>query len=748
MDVSPPGTARPHVEINTGPTFFELLDQHQATSHLLEQQHHQAEDAIPSNQHGLKGDVDDVPSLGGSDVPSDKLDGAIKSPTIVSWKGPPFYSLTGELLGIVISSLFFTLGICVAQLENQVESPWSSAVIQATRVAPSIWPIMFSGVLGTAIRALADWQVERGVSLLALEQLLGSLTMASSVITMFRWSILRISSVALILLWAFNPLGSQASLRGAYLQSKTGFSQGLIQFFENNLSKQILVSAFSDLNNNPGNVPPIVPSLYTSALHDLISGLQYVDLTVSAAAQRVANLGGESSAGIQAATDSWGNIRIPNLKYLTNYDPSHPNDWLNTTWDKKILNYSSLIGDRIEGVNHGFTGNTTFVIPSSYLDISCSPWFYLNNSNTSLNRGGPASSPADKWLSDNTGNNLAITFSLNKDSNHSVFRPITISTIKRNASSDPDQATATEFVFGQYRSPHLPVTLTRCTPRTMYVDANVTCISKGTLGKASCGVNALRESKQPLASPNQTIFDNDLYSNDGDVSNSFRDVLLDGTSDESLEMVSTVPYVSSNAEFFLVNPLTVFTASRNGVPGRFSKDDDLADLGHLDIELFERRLSLLLNTVWKAGWLKQTTVGGEMKLIDNGRFKIDMVKDTPSSVIFPLPQTYGISRPWLAVYFLAVVAMFLAAFVSLVLRTACYAPSILGYASSLTRDSTYFEGYDMYKNSTEDGPTKSKRLGGLRVMVADVGSGAEGIGKIALVPVGMGKRVRMRRMYI
>jgi hypothetical protein len=39
-------------------------------------------------------------------------------------------------------------------------------VIQASKIAPSIWPIVFSGVLGNALRSFADWKVERGVSLL------------------------------------------------------------------------------------------------------------------------------------------------------------------------------------------------------------------------------------------------------------------------------------------------------------------------------------------------------------------------------------------------------------------------------------------------------------------------------------------------------------------------------------------------------------------------------------------------------
>lgn len=53
----------------------------------------------------------------------------------------------------------------------------------------------------------------------------------------------------------------------------------------------------------------------------------------------------------------------------------------------------------------------------------------------------------------------------------------------------------------------------------------------------------------------------------------------------------------------------------------------------------------------------------------------------------------------------------------------------------------------MYKHSTGEGPEKTKRLGGLK-MISDVGSGVDGVGKIAFVPVGVEERVRKRRPYI
>ncbi|KAF2122095.1 hypothetical protein BDV96DRAFT_640160 [Lophiotrema nucula] len=398
MDVSTFRSTQTHVEVDTGPTLIELLDQHKATSGLLEPQGHETT-MHPPVFTGY--DDEDVRAL---EVNSRVVgDEESKPSTAAFWKGLPLSALTWELLSILLSACFLALGACISALKDKPESAWSRRVVQATLVTPSLWPIVFSGVLGNAIKPLADWRVERGVSLQALEQLWGSLTTAGSVITIFRWSILRMSSVVLILLWAFNPLGSQASFRGIYLQPKSGSSQGHITFYNANLSTQLFLTTFSAGSTR---MKPTIRALYSSTLYDFASSTQYVNPTNSTAKDIVSVLGGESSAGIQVASDNWGNVRIPNLRYLSNYDSKDPHKWVTTPWDKTVLNYSSLLGDRVEGVSRTFVGNTTFTIMSSYQQFSCSPWFYLNASipgafsGTYLNN-----TEAGVWLLRNTGRN-------------------------------------------------------------------------------------------------------------------------------------------------------------------------------------------------------------------------------------------------------------------------------------------------------------------------------------------------------
>lgn len=93
--------------------------------------------------------------------------------------------------------------------------------------------------------------------------------------------------------------------------------------------------------------------------------------------------------------------------------------------------------------------------------------------------------------------------------------------------------------------------------------------------------------------------------------------------------------------------------------------------------------------------------------------------------------------------------MLFAAVFSLVLRTLCRTPQLLGYVSTLTRDSIYFNNRGPGTTSAEDGPRKIKRLGKIRVMIGDVvgGEGKEPPGKIAFTPAEFGRRVRKGAWY-
>jgi hypothetical protein len=112
--------------------------------------------------------------------------------------------------------------------------------------------------------------------------------------------------------------------------------------------------------------------MFNAFLYDITSTTQYVPHDTPAAQDIMKLLGGPQAAGAHVAMDTWGNIRIPALEYLPNYDPEKPDRWLQVPWTESVQNYASLVGDRVHGIDRGFTGNITFNITSSYQSLNVS----------------------------------------------------------------------------------------------------------------------------------------------------------------------------------------------------------------------------------------------------------------------------------------------------------------------------------------------------------------------------------------
>ncbi|KAL3301197.1 hypothetical protein RB213_011654 [Colletotrichum asianum] len=86
----------------------------------------------------------------------------------VYWNCLPWSRFLGDIMAIARSICFLALGLCICFLRGQEESEWSRAVIVVTELTPSLWPVIFSGVIGNALKAYANWHLERGVSLRVL----------------------------------------------------------------------------------------------------------------------------------------------------------------------------------------------------------------------------------------------------------------------------------------------------------------------------------------------------------------------------------------------------------------------------------------------------------------------------------------------------------------------------------------------------------------------------------------------------
>lgn len=294
--------------------------------------------------------------------------------------------------------------------------------------------------------------------------------------------------------------------------------------------------------------------------------------------------------------------------------------------------------------------------------------------------------------------------------------------------------------------------MTRCSLSTTYVDARVKCMAKavGYRTTPDCGVDAIRKSLEPPTPGSFSILDNRIPDKCNPSGTDCGDPATWHTRNENTTRIFHEAFNTylDDDRSDRQNDSTLSKFMRDPVTAVFSDDVPPITLWP-DIHLVERRLSLLYNTLWKAGWTHRVTMI---------RAAIDALERDDGSD--PLPEAgniietpltfhydtflYELDYPWIVTYFIAIFLMLGAAVFTLVMHWICKAPPILGFVSTLLRDSKYFE--DESGNSTEDGPQRTRRLRDVRVKIADV-KGEQEVGKIAFAPALEGMRVRKGRVY-
>ena len=110
--------------------------------------------------------------------------------------------------------LFLAFAYLVRHHDGQhIEVDPVPALRVAARYGPTVFPIAFAAVVANCLKAISAWNLERGITVISLEYLLGSRTVFSAVTTPLKLRSMSALAPFLILLWALSPLGGQASLR-------------------------------------------------------------------------------------------------------------------------------------------------------------------------------------------------------------------------------------------------------------------------------------------------------------------------------------------------------------------------------------------------------------------------------------------------------------------------------------------------------------------------------------------------------
>lgn len=150
---------------------------------------------------------------------------------------------------------------------------------------------------------------------------------------------------------------------------------------------------------------------------------------------------------------------------------------------------------------------------------------------------------------------------------------------------------------------------------------------------------------------------------------------------------------------------------------------------------FSARFSLLFNTFWTISqWYSEITDHSNTNLSQyinatTGNVLPDYQQATATFI--RTHPAYKANYVWIVLLLVVATILLLCALLSLLLRILTIAPDILGFVSSFTRDSPYFEPLGP-GGSLLDGEQRARRLRNVRVQIADVQPEAE-VGHIAFV---------------
>ncbi|KAL2678790.1 hypothetical protein Neosp_009541 [[Neocosmospora] mangrovei] len=274
------------------------------------------------------------------------------------------------------------LGI-VASLHKQEQSEFGDNVREVLQVASLFWPILFAAVLGPFLRTVALYRAEKGSTLGALEFLSNSQTTFSALINFVTFGYTYAWTFGIVFIWCLSPLGGQAALRS-------------IDVFPNSTTTQI--PAIHYLGSNISDMNPLyLPSsggdrgmfMGGGAQEDFIFNLRNMvasvfstpDVLISHANgssdgfdTAVETLGGKWQAARLGQRDLWSNVRVPFLELLPHYDSERPDSWVEVPTDM-VVSYASFIGIAIRGGSTSRAGNSTMIVRSNYMTLSCGPDF-------------------------------------------------------------------------------------------------------------------------------------------------------------------------------------------------------------------------------------------------------------------------------------------------------------------------------------------------------------------------------------
>jgi hypothetical protein len=645
--------------------------------------------------------------------------------------------LVWDILLCLFPLSFLVLAGLTAQLKGKRVSPFGEKVAEWSLLGPTIFPIFFAAIVGRTMKFAAQWRLERGSSVESLEQLVGSQSVFGALMTQVVLQRFGLLSLGIIFVWAFSPLGGQASLRALSTEFRANMTSSELVYM--NMTRQI--GGFE--------------AGYSQALSSYAINSIYTGCLVS---------GQDNKAGTM---DSWNNVKIPKMELL-DQNMKDSDGWIPIPSDG--VTYSSLLGVPVGGIPKN--ANSTFNLRTYYYDIACQSLSKINATGDWLH---PLNIPFTDTVNTSQifGAEIYQSFYLSSYTRSSAERingtdrsPMNLIFLSRSAVNVTSQQPTT-------------VTAANCTLVPSFVESSVYC-----LGRSCEVVKMRRDTTIPLtpgswwkrAVPLMTGYSDQFYY----FTIRLAEAILNPTPYSS---TPTEHYLSGFENFpfahgselavlykYVLFPCHLVFPQKTNIRLK-SIRKSIANTHSVSLPDFSRRFGQIINTYWQASLAPQTSTGNlpsNISAIQSGQsidfgsiFPLEV--NTTLAAVSNLVAVYDCSWPWLALLVLSSLVLFTVGAVGTTMKYACIGPDVLGFVSSLVvagagaRRGSHAgrwmggnDGIASRGSSAMDGLERTRELMGVRVRLQDILE-REDVGRVGVVVVDgrpeESSQLRLGRLY-
>ncbi|EHY53653.1 hypothetical protein HRR83_003866 [Exophiala dermatitidis] len=655
-------------------------------------------------QKNLKGIVVDSTEVPACPHPQgnpnqEKLDEALPAkawprepvPLVPDTKGKMFMWIYDGVLLAVPLLLIAKIGLVIGAWRldrshrgNDIDlvSKLTTFLIEFNGQMTTAFTIVFVTVISTLVRRYALWKAQSGARVSELEQLQGSISLPSTIKLIWSLRAFTTTSVALVALWSFYYLGSQASK---------------LEF------QRVSSGSFHKMDGY------IAGPNYVSGFNDASSSFNVADLNAALiAAEGFANPEYQSIASSRWGTDSIGSALVPDLNAILDqgwsvngaaYVPAHPgrHGWVNVAHQSLLHSagdYSSFVGRPVYfSLAYDSAGVMAIQVNNVLGDYT------YHTKYLSVNCGRPSILPYESFPS-GTYMNQSISFNMTE--------------VRADAPRDIQGHPLREFTLATRWIPYNDQGITSygssrqtCNITYVNVDMKVHCAAPG------CFPSKLRYANN-TSRRNATSF-NTPFHDDAFAAEFFSALLLSRGAQLNVSMPTTT---GANLVLGLQNFI-------GPPPGYTGQQDNYEAFLAAEPRGLQAPLTLYFNSYYM---LSQSLTG------TGPTFSSDDPNFQPVRLHGALYDPhYAILWGWIAVDFVSCTILLIAAIVACWLRTRTLAPDIFGYVSSLTRDNPHIELPD--NGTTLSGLQRARLLRDVKVKIGDVSSPDEETGRVGLAQV-------------